>query len=69
VCTRATLLFTATLGKTDLAAFLVSFEAAIQSVGGDESTMAKSFVMEVTSIAHTWYTTLDTEMIRSWKQI
>jgi hypothetical protein len=56
-------------GKTDLAAFLMSFEAAIQLVGGDESTMSKSFVMAITRVALTWYTTLDTENIRSWKQL
>ena len=51
--------------KTDLVAFLMSFEATIQSVGGDESTMAKSFVMAVTGIARTWYTTLELEKIFS----
>jgi hypothetical protein len=31
----------------------LSFEAAIQSVGGDEFTMAKIFVMVITWIART----------------
>lgn len=38
-------------GKSDPKAFLMSFEAAIQFVGGDEVTMAKSLVMAITRIA------------------
>lgn len=42
----------------DPKAFIMSFEAAIQSVGGGEATMAKRLVMVITGIARTWYTTL-----------
>lgn len=52
-----------------LKAFIISFEAAIQSVGGDESTMAKSLVMAVTGATHTWYTTLPTGRNFSWEQL
>lgn len=56
-------------GKTDPKAFIMSFEAAIQLVGGDDATMAKSFVMAVTDIARKWYTTIDPGKITSWGQL
>lgn len=43
-------------GKYDPKAFIISFEAAIQSIGGNEAMMAKSLVMVVTELAWTWYT-------------
>jgi hypothetical protein len=46
--------------------FIMSFKETIQSVGDDESTMAKSFVMAISVIARTWYSTLDARRIRSW---
>lgn len=45
--------------KSDPKAFIMSFKAAIQSVGGDNTTMAKSLVMAITRIVRTWYTTLE----------
>lgn len=56
-------------GKTDPKAFIMSFEAAIQSMGGDEAIMAKSFVMAVSGITRTWYTTLDPGKVFSWEQL
>lgn len=56
-------------GKTDPKALVMSLEAAIQSVGRDEAIMAKSFVMVVTGIARTWYTTLKARKIFSWEQL
>jgi hypothetical protein len=38
-------------------------------VGGDEFTMAKIFMVSVTGIARTRYTTLDTGRIHSWEQL
>lgn len=46
-------------GTFDPKAFVMSFGAGIQSVGGDITTMAKSLVMAITVIARTWYTTLE----------
>lgn len=54
-------------GKTDPKAFIMSFEAAIQSVKGDEAIMAKIFVMAMTGITCTWYTTLEAGKIFSWE--
>lgn len=55
--------------KTDPKAFVMSFEAAIQSVGGDETVMAKSFVMAITGITRTWYTTHEVRMIFFGEQL
>lgn len=49
--------------------FVMSFEAAIPSVGGDDTTMAKIFVIVITGIAWTWYTTMDPGRMFSWDQI
>lgn len=56
-------------GKTDPKVFIMSFEAAIQSVGGDEAMMAKSLVMAITGIARTWYTKLPAGRTFSWEQL
>lgn len=47
----------------------MSFEAVIQSVGGDDSTMDKSLIMAVMGIAWTWYTTLEPWRIFCWDQL
>lgn len=56
-------------GNTNPKAFIMSFEAAIQSVGGNKAIMEKSFVMVVTGMARTWYTTLEAGKIFSWEQL
>lgn len=56
-------------GKPNPKAFIMSFEAAIQSIGGGEATMAKSLVMAVTGIARTWYTTLPAGRTFSWERL
>jgi hypothetical protein len=38
--------------------FLMSYEATISSYGGSTTVMAKYFVMEVRSVAQTWYSSL-----------
>lgn len=56
-------------GKSDPKAFIMRFEAAIQSVEGNRTTMAKSLLMVVTGIARTWYTTLEPGRMFSWDQL
>jgi hypothetical protein len=48
--------------------FLMSYEAAISSYGGNTAVMAKSFVMAVKSVAQTWYSSLRPGTITSWQK-
>jgi hypothetical protein len=45
-------------GHSDPKQFLMSYEATISSYGGNTAVMEKSFVMEVKSVAQTWYSSL-----------
>jgi hypothetical protein len=45
-------------GHLDPKQFLMSYEATISSYGGNAAVMAKSFVMAVRNVAHTWYSSL-----------
>ena len=38
--------------------FIMSYEAAVAAAGGDENTMAKSFVIIARDIAQSWYSNL-----------
>jgi hypothetical protein len=49
--------------------FLMSYEATISSYGGNTAVMAKSFVMEVKSVAQTWYSSLRPGTITSWQKL
>jgi hypothetical protein len=44
----------------------MSYEAAVAAAGGDEFTMAKSFVITARDIAQTWYNNLPPGSIDSW---
>jgi hypothetical protein len=44
----------------------MSYEAAVVVAGGDEFTMAKSFVIIAQDIAQTWYNNLPPSSIDSW---
>ena len=44
----------------------MSYEAAVAAAGGDESTMAKSFVIILRDIAQTWYSNLRPGTVDSW---
>jgi hypothetical protein len=56
-------------GQFDLRQFLMSFEAAVISRGGDETTLAKSLVMTVKGPAQQWYSSLKAKSIYSWDQL
>ena len=44
----------------------MSFEAALISGGGDETTLAKSLVMAVKGPAQQWYSLLKAKSVNSW---
>jgi hypothetical protein len=56
-------------GHLDPKQFLMSYEATISSYGGNTVVMAKFFLMAVKSIAQTWYYSLRTGTITSWKKL
>jgi hypothetical protein len=56
-------------GHSDPKQFLMSYEVTISSYGGNTAVMAKSFVMAVRSVAQTWYSSLRSRMITSWKNL
>ena len=47
----------------------MSFEAAVISGGGDETTLAKYLVMAVKGPAQQWYSSLKAKSIHSWDQL
>jgi hypothetical protein len=53
-------------GHSDPKQFLMSYEATISSHGGT-AVMAKSFIMAVRSVAQTWYSSLQSGTIMSWR--
>jgi hypothetical protein len=54
-------------GSTDPAQYIMSYQVAIASAGGDDATMAKSFIIALEGPALTWYTRLPSLSIDSWK--
>jgi len=56
-------------GKTDPHQFLMSFEAAVASAWGNETVMAKSFVIVAEGDALTWYSMLRPGSIYSWENL
>jgi hypothetical protein len=56
-------------GHSDLKQFLMSYEATISSYGDNAAVMAKSFVMAVRNVAHTWYSSLRPGTITSWQKL
>jgi hypothetical protein len=56
-------------GHSDPKQFFMSYEATISSYGGNAAVMAKSFVMAVRSMAHTWYSSLWPGTITSWHKL
>jgi hypothetical protein len=53
-------------GHSDPKQFLMNYEATISSYGGNTAVMVKSFVMVVTSVARTWYSSLRPGTITLW---
>ena len=56
-------------GKADPRQFLMSFEAAVASAGGNETVMAKSFVIAAEGDALAWYSMLRPGSIYSWENL
>jgi hypothetical protein len=47
----------------------MSYEAAIASFGGDETTLTKSFIISLKNAAANWYARLPSRSITSWEQL
>jgi hypothetical protein len=47
----------------------MSYEAAIASCGGDDTTLAKSFIISHENAAANWYARLPPRSIISWAQL
>jgi hypothetical protein len=56
-------------GSTDLAQYIMSYQVTIASSGGDDATMAKSFIIALEGPALTWYTRLPPLSIDSWRSL
>jgi hypothetical protein len=52
-------------GDLDLCKFLMSYKATIASSGGDETTLAKSFIISLDGAATKWYARLQPRSIQS----
>jgi hypothetical protein len=56
-------------GSTDLAQYIMSYQVVVASSGGDDATMAKSFIIALEGPALTWYTRLPPLSIDSWRSL
>jgi hypothetical protein len=56
-------------GSTDPAQYIMSYQFAVASSGGDDATMAKSFIIALEGPALTWYTRLSPLSIDSWRSL
>jgi len=54
---------------TDPTQFLMAYEATIASAGGDDSTMAKSFIMACEGSVANWYSYMPPQSINNWYQL
>jgi hypothetical protein len=55
--------------NTDPAQYIMSYQVAVASSGGDDATMAKSFIIALEGLALTWYTRLPPLSIDSWRSL
>jgi hypothetical protein len=53
-------------GQCDPRQFLMSYEAAILSAGGDDSVQVKSFIITADEAAAQWYSLLSPSVIHGW---
>jgi hypothetical protein len=53
-------------GESDPHKFLMCYEASIASVGGDDTTLTKSFIISLENAAGNWYARLQPISITSW---
>jgi hypothetical protein len=56
-------------GSTDPAQYIMSYQVTVASSGGDDATMAKSFIIALEGLALTWYTRLPPLSIDSWRSL
>jgi hypothetical protein len=56
-------------GSTDPAQYIMSYQVAVASSGGDDATMVKSFIIALEGPALTWYTRLPPLSIDSWRSL
>jgi hypothetical protein len=56
-------------GNTDPCKFLMCYEAAIASTGGDNATLAKSLIISLEDTIANWYSRLLPRCIYSWQQL
>jgi hypothetical protein len=56
-------------GSTDPAQYIMSYQVNVASSGGDDATMAKSFIIALEGPALTWYTRLPPLSIDSWRSL
>jgi hypothetical protein len=56
-------------GNVDPRKFLICYEAAIASAGGDEATIAKSLIISLKDAAVNWCSRLPPKCIYSWQQL
>jgi hypothetical protein len=56
-------------GSTDPAQYIMSYQVVVASSGGDDATMAKSFIISLEGPALTWYTRLPPLSIDSWRSL
>jgi hypothetical protein len=56
-------------GSTDPAQYIMSYQVAVASSGGDDATMSKSFIIALEGLALTWYTRLPPLSIDSWRSL
>jgi hypothetical protein len=54
-------------GSTNPAQYIMSYQVVVASSGGDDATMAKSFITALEGPALTWYTRLPPLSIDSWR--
>jgi hypothetical protein len=47
----------------------MSYETVIASPGGDDTTLAKSFIISLENVVANWYARLSSRSITSWAQL
>jgi hypothetical protein len=57
------------LGQSDPRQFLISYEVAILSAGGDDSVLVKSFIIAADEAAVQWYSLLSLEVKHGWEDL
>ena len=55
--------------KTNPRKFIIGYETAVTSVGGDAQTLAKSLIIALEDIVHDWYTSLKPLSIHSLNRV